>query len=120
VDKEGAAGTIKGQGPCLPDKTDGAGLIQQQGLFYLHIIHRGSTINAVYIVMVLGIFMKHMKKNRPILLEQGWFFHWDNGNLHSSTVVQDWLTTHSVQVLGHSPYLLDLVLADFLVLEHEG
>jgi hypothetical protein len=42
-----------------------------------------------YNVKVLGIFMKHIKKKRPILVEQGWFFHWDNAPLHIVTIVQD-------------------------------
>jgi hypothetical protein len=49
-----------------------------KGLNYSHIIPRGSTINAAYIVEVLNFFMKHLRKKRPVLVEQGWFFHWDN------------------------------------------
>jgi hypothetical protein len=33
---------------------------------------------------------------RPILLEQEWFFQWDNVSVHTATIIQDWLTTHIV------------------------
>jgi hypothetical protein len=34
--------------------------------------------------------------------------------VHTATIVQDWLTAHSAQVLCQLPYLLELVPADFL------
>ncbi len=49
-----------------------------KGLIYSHIVPKGSTVNAMYIVKVLDNFMKHIKKKRPVLVDQGWFFHWDN------------------------------------------
>jgi hypothetical protein len=40
------------------------------GLIYLHIIPRDSTVNVAYIVKAVGIFIEHLKKKRPILVEQ--------------------------------------------------
>jgi hypothetical protein len=89
-----------------------------KGLIYSHIIPRGSIVNAAYIVKVLDVFIMHLRKKRFILLEQGWFFHWDNAPVHTAASVQDWLTAHSVQVLCHPPYLPDLALADFFLFWH--
>jgi histone-lysine N-methyltransferase SETMAR len=89
-----------------------------KGLIFSHIVPKGSTVNAIDIVKVLDIFMKHMKKKRPALVDQGWFFHWDNAPVHTAAIVQDWLTAHSFQVLRHPPYLPDLAPADFFLFRH--
>jgi hypothetical protein len=62
----------------------------------------------VYVVRVLGIFIKHLKKKRPLLVEQEWFFY-------TTAIVQDWQTAPSVQVLCHMSHSLDLVLVDFII-----
>jgi hypothetical protein len=46
-----------------------------KGLIHLHIVPRGSTVNTMYIVKVLDVFMRHLRKKRPVLVEQGCFFH---------------------------------------------
>ncbi len=86
-----------------------------KGLIYTHIVPRGSTVNAAYIVKVLDVFMRHFKKKRPVMAEQPWFFHWDNAPVHTAAIVQDWLVTHDVQVLRNLPYSPDLVPADFFL-----
>jgi hypothetical protein len=86
-----------------------------KGLVYSHIVLKESIIYAAYIVKVLDVFMKHLRKKRPLLVEQGWFFHWDNTPVHSAIIVQDWFTANSVQVLRNPPYLPDLALADFFL-----
>jgi hypothetical protein len=83
-----------------------------KGLIYTHIVPRGSTVNAAYIVKVLDVFMRHFKKKRPVMAEQPWFFHWDNAPVHTAAIVQDWL---QVQVLCHLPYSPDLAPADFFL-----
>jgi hypothetical protein len=35
---------------------------------------RGSTVNTAYIVRILDVFMKHWRKKRPVLIEQGKVF----------------------------------------------
>ncbi len=49
-----------------------------KGLIYTHIVPGGDKVNAIYIVKVLGTFMKHLRKKRPEMVSQDWFFHWDN------------------------------------------
>jgi hypothetical protein len=41
-------------------------------------MHRGSTINTNYIIKALGKFLVHLKKKRPEMVQQEWFFQWDN------------------------------------------
>jgi hypothetical protein len=49
-----------------------------KGLIYSHIVPKGSAVNGKYIVKALGNFLKQMKKKRPEMIEQEWWFHWDN------------------------------------------
>jgi hypothetical protein len=86
-----------------------------KGLIYTHIVPRGSTVNAAYIVKVLDVFMRHFRKKRPVMAEQPWFFHWDNAPVHTAAIVQDWLVAHDVQVLHHPPYMPDLAPTDFFL-----
>ena len=44
------------------------------GLIYTHIVPKGKAVNAAYIVKVLGLFMKRMRKKRPQMVEQGFVF----------------------------------------------
>jgi hypothetical protein len=59
--------------------------------------------------------MKHLRKKRPEMVSQNWFFHWDNARVHATAVVQDWLAANQVQVLEHHPYSQDLASADFFL-----
>jgi hypothetical protein len=46
-----------------------------KGLFYSHIVPKGSPINVKYIVKAPGNFLKQLKKKRPWMVEQEWWFH---------------------------------------------
>ena len=63
---------------------------------------------------VLGTFLAHFKKKQPVMVEQEWFFHWDNAPVHTAAVVKDWLAAHRFNMIGNPPYLPDLAPADFL------
>jgi histone-lysine N-methyltransferase SETMAR len=86
-----------------------------RGLMYIHVVPRGAKINAMYIVKALDTFMKHFKKKRPEMASREWFFHWDNGPVHTAAVVQDWLAANQIQVLEHLPYFPDLAPADYFL-----
>jgi hypothetical protein len=49
------------------------------------------------------------------LIEQEWFFHWDNAPVHTAAVVQDWFAARDIRRLNHLPYLPDLACADFFL-----
>ncbi len=85
------------------------------GLIYTHIVPTGKAVNAAYIVKVLGLFMRRMRKKRPQMAEQGFVFHWDNAPVHTAAVVADWFAARNIQRLEHSLYLPDLAPADFFL-----
>jgi histone-lysine N-methyltransferase SETMAR len=86
-----------------------------KGLIYTNIMPRGSMVNANYIVKALGTFMKHLRKKRPEMVSQEWFFHWDNAPVHTAAVVKTWLAANSIQLLQHPPYSPNLTPADFFL-----
>jgi hypothetical protein len=61
----------------------------KKGLVYMHIVPRGVTINANYIIIILGKFMRHLRLKRPEMVEQEWFLYWDNAPVHTATVVKN-------------------------------
>ncbi len=84
-----------------------------RGLIYTHIASRSATINAPYVVDVLGKFWRSLRLKRPELLSQQWFFHWDNAPVHTAALVSDWFDAHGIQRLEHPTYSPDLAPADF-------
>ncbi len=42
-----------------------------KGLIYSQIIPRGSTVNTPYMAKVLDVLLRHLRKKRPVLVEQG-------------------------------------------------
>jgi histone-lysine N-methyltransferase SETMAR len=113
--QKGQPGPIKAKVQASRTKQMLLAFFDSKGLIYMHIVPRGSTVNAAYIVKVLDVFMRHFKKKRPVMAEQPWFFHWDNAPVHTAAIVQDWLVAHDVQVLRHPPYSPDLAPADFFL-----
>jgi histone-lysine N-methyltransferase SETMAR len=112
--EKGLPGPIKAKVQASRSKQMLLAFFDSKGLIYTHIVPRGSTVNAAYIVKVPDVFMRHFKKKRPVMAEQPWFFQWDNAPVHNATIVQDWLVAHDVQVLRHPPYSPDLAPADLL------
>jgi hypothetical protein len=45
-------------------------------LIYSHIVPKGSSVNGKYIVKALGNFLKQLKKKKPQMVQQEWWFHW--------------------------------------------
>jgi hypothetical protein len=73
--KKGQQGTFKGKDLCQLDQADAVGIFDSKGLVYSHIIPKGSAVNGKYIVNALGNFLKQMKNQRPVMVEQEWWFH---------------------------------------------
>jgi histone-lysine N-methyltransferase SETMAR len=113
--KKGLPGPIKARVHASRTKQMVMALFDSKGLIYTHIVPRGTTINAIYTVKVLGIFMKNVKKKRPAMVEQEWFFHWDNAPVHTAAVVKEWIAANGLQLLPHPPYSPDLAPADFFL-----
>jgi hypothetical protein len=57
-----------------------------RGLIYIYShCPRSATINAPYIVNVLGKFWRSLRLKRPEMMSQQWFFHWDNAPVPQET-----------------------------------
>ncbi len=74
-----------------------------KGSIYSHIVPEGSPVNGKYIVKAIDNFLKQLKNKRPGMVEQEWWFHWDNVPVHISAVIQQWFAAHSIQQLEHPP-----------------
>jgi histone-lysine N-methyltransferase SETMAR len=49
------------------------------------------------------------------MVEQEWWFHWDNAPVHTAAVIQHWFAALSIQRLEHPPYSPDLAPGDFFL-----
>ena len=59
-------------------------------------------------------FRKRFGRKRPALFKSGqWLFHKDNGPVHNSILVTDYLTKIGIKTVPHRPYSLDLIPCDF-------
>jgi hypothetical protein len=90
VDRQGSAWAHKGKGSRQPNKTDVVAFFDNKGLIYTNIVPRGSMVNANYIVKAMGTFMKHLRKKRPEMVSQEWFFHWYKAPIHTAAIVKTW------------------------------
>jgi histone-lysine N-methyltransferase SETMAR len=116
--KKGPPGPIKAKVHASRFKHMVLAFFDAAGLIYTNIVPKGETVNAAYIVKVLGIFMKRMRQKRPRMVEQGFLFHWDNAPVHTAGVVGEWFAARNIQVLEHPPYSPDLAPADFFLFPH--
>ena len=54
----------------------------REGLIYTNMVPRGTTVNTVYIVSALNVFLKRMQQKRLMKVEAR-FLHWDNTPVHT-------------------------------------
>jgi Transposase (partial DDE domain) len=94
--KKGQPGPLKARVHKSRMKQMVMAFFDSRGLIYTHIAPRGATINADYTIMVLGKFMEHLRKKRPLLLEEEWWFHWDNAPVHTAVKVKEWFAAKSI------------------------
>ena len=112
---KGKPGPLKAKVQASRTKQMVLAFFDSKGLIFTNIVPRGSTVNARYIVKVLGIFMKNMRTKRPHMLTRDWFFHWDNAPVHTAAIVRNWFAARDIQLLEHAPYSPDLAPADFFL-----
>jgi histone-lysine N-methyltransferase SETMAR len=113
--KMGQSGPLKAKVNASRTKQTLLAFFYSKGLIYSHIVPKGSAVNRKYIIKALGNFLKQLKKKRPVLVEQEWWFHWDNTPVHTAAVVQEWVAAHNIQRLEHPPYSPDLALTYFFL-----
>jgi len=77
----------------------------KKGLIFTNIVPRGQKDNVNYIVKALTWVMRRLKLNCPELVQNQWYFHWDNTRVNTATVVQDWQAAGNIQILRQLPNL---------------
>jgi hypothetical protein len=98
---KGKPGPLKAKVQASRSKQMVFALFDSHGLIYLHIAPRSATINAPYVVDILGKFWRNFRLKRPEMMSQQWFFHWENVPVHTAAVVFSWFDVHGVQRLKH-------------------
>ena len=75
------------------------------GMIYMHWVPTGQTVNKEYYVEVLResrkrIRRKRIRRKRPALFKSAqWHFHQDNGPIHNSIFVSDYLTKMGIKTV---------------------
>jgi histone-lysine N-methyltransferase SETMAR len=113
--KKGEPGPIKAKVHATRTKQMVLAFFNAKGLIYTNYVPKGATVNANYIVKALGIFLKVLRKKRPVMAAGEWFLHWDNAPVHTAATVTDWLAARRVKLIEHPPYSPDLAPADFFL-----
>ena len=107
---------IKGRSQASRVKQMVLAFHDRDGLIYTNIVHRGHTVNGVYIVRALKSFLKVIKQKRPEKVEAGFILHWDNAPVHTARIVRDFLATKdNIEMMDHPPYSPDLAPCDFFL-----
>ncbi len=75
-------------------------------LMYPHVVPDSQIVNVDWYVEV-------QKHKRPHYCNNQWKLHYDNTLPHMAQHVLDFFTSHSVEVIPHAPYTLDLGRCDF-------
>ena len=86
------------------------------GVVHCEYLPEGSTVNQTSYIEVLKRLRDAIRRKRPELWRSGdWFFHHDNAPAHSALRTHEFLAKHTITVLPHPPYSLDLALCDFFL-----
>ncbi len=91
--KKGQPGPIKAKVQASWTKQNAIGLLRQQRPLSTSTLCQGIYIYANYFVKASGKFLAHLKKKRPEMIQQDWFFHWDDAPLHTVASVKKWCLT---------------------------
>ena len=84
------------------------------GMFYMHWVPIGQTVNEEYYVEVLREFRKRFRRKRLALFKSDrWHFHQDSALVHNSILVTDYLTKMGIKTVAQPPYSPDLDTCDF-------
>ena len=85
-----------------------------EGVVHHEYVPTGQTINKEYYVQILKRLREAVKRKRPHFWSSGdWLLLHDNAPAHSSNLVQQFLSKHSIASLRQPPYSSDIALCDF-------
>ena len=89
-------------------------MILTYGIVYMNYMPVGVTVNAAYLIDILGSFLKAMRVKRPHLIASNdWVLHWDNAPVHTARLATEFIAKKGIKMVPHAPYLPDLAPADF-------
>jgi [histone H3]-lysine36 N-dimethyltransferase SETMAR len=94
--KKGEPGPVKAKVQASRTRMMVMAFFDSKGLIYTHYVPKGTSVNANYIVGVLGRFLKALKQKRPIMAAADWWFHWDNAPVHTAANVQEWMAAKNI------------------------
>ncbi len=60
-------------------------------------------VNANYIMAPLGKFMKVVKQKRLGMAAGDWWFYRYNAQVHTATMVIEWIAVRQIQIIQHPP-----------------
>ncbi|GBN25990.1 Mariner Mos1 transposase [Araneus ventricosus] len=122
-DPEGKRHSIKWRGPGSPEskkaqseksciKTMLAVFFDSEGLVHIELLPEGNMLNASTHMEILKRLLQWIKRDT----KQGdWTLLHDNARLHTTFLLQKFLTKRRVLSLNHPPYSPDLSLLDFFL-----
>jgi transposase len=90
-------------------------LFDIEGVVHHEFLRQGRTVNCWYHLEVLKCLSENVRKKRPQLWRNNWFFHHDNVPAHASLLIRDFLANTNTTVLPQPPYSPDLAPADFFL-----
>ncbi|GFX84360.1 mariner Mos1 transposase [Trichonephila clavipes] len=79
-----------------------------EGIVHHEYAHTGQTINKEYYVEVLKRLRNAIRRKRPLWEYGDWLLHHDNAPAHTSNLVQQYLSKHSIAQLRQPPYSPDI------------
>ena len=85
-----------------------------EGVVHHEYAPTGQTINKEYYVQILKRLREAVRRKRPHFQSSGdWLLRYDNALAHSSNLVQQFLSKHSIALLRQLPYSPDIAPCDF-------
>ena len=85
-----------------------------EGVVHYEYAPTGQTINKEYYVQKFKRLREAVRRKRPHFWSSGgWLLHHENAPAHSSNLVQQFLSKHSISLLRQPPYSPDIAPCDF-------
>jgi hypothetical protein len=75
-----------------------------KGIIYTNFGPKGKTVDASYIWTALTRFLKVFRQERPVMVVQDWWLHWEYAPVHTAATVVDFLVAKGVKTVPHPPY----------------
>ena len=105
--------TQEGQTEQTHPQTFDDPFFDRTGMIYMNYVPTGLTVNKGYYV-ILREFRRRFRRKSPALFKScQWHFYQDNGPIHNSILVTDYLTKMGTKTVSRPSYSPDLAPYDF-------